>query len=144
MKRNKFRNPAVMSGQCLNCEASESKNILIGVPPKVWMLKLLFFKVEIASAFIALYLFDAAAAAIALFVGAVVLLLDLLLEGESFNATYKDHLKNARVRSVGRIRNQLNLLAFQMNENDKAMHAHFWRSGDPNAYDKRFSYGQSG
>ena len=48
--------------------------------------------------------------------------------------------RHARVRSVGRIRNQLNLLAFQMNENDKAMYAHFWRSGDQDAYDKRFSY----
>ena len=27
-----------------------------------------------------------------------------------------------------------------MTENDKAMHAHFSRSGDENAYDKRFSY----
>ena len=61
-------------------------------------------------------------------------------DSESFNATYKNRLNNARVRSVGRIRNQLNLLAFQMNENDKAMYAHFWRSGDQDAYDKRFSY----
>ena len=82
-KRNKFWNPAVMSGQCLKCEAGWSKNILIGVPPKVWMLKLLFFTVEIASAFISLSVFDAAAAAVALFAGAAVLLLDLLLEGES-------------------------------------------------------------
>ena len=61
-------------------------------------------------------------------------------DSESFNATYKSRLKKARVRSVGRIRNQLNLLAFQMNENDKAMHAHFKRSKDKAAYDKRFSY----
>ena len=61
-------------------------------------------------------------------------------DSESLNATYKNRLNDARVRSVGRIRNQLNLLAFQMNENDKAMHAHFSRSGDENAYDKRFSY----
>ena len=84
MKRNKFWNPAVMSGQCLNCGVNNwSKNILIGVPPKVCLLKLLFFTVEIASAIIALYLFDEAAAAIALFAGAAVLLLDLLLEGET-------------------------------------------------------------
>ena len=61
-------------------------------------------------------------------------------DSESFNATYKDRLNDARVRSVGRIRNQLNLLSFQMNENDKAMHAHFERSKDEDAYDKRFSY----
>ena len=61
-------------------------------------------------------------------------------DSESFNATYKDRLNDARVRSVGRIRNQLNLLSFQMNENDKAMHAHFKRSKDEDAYDKRFSY----
>lgn len=83
MKRNKFWNPAVMSGQCLNCEDGQSKNILIGVPPKVWRLKLLFFTVEITSAFFALFVFDAVAGAIALFAGAAVLLLDLLLEGES-------------------------------------------------------------
>ena len=47
------------------------------------MLKLLFFAVEVASAFIALFVFDAAAGAIALFAGAAVLLLDLLLESES-------------------------------------------------------------
>ncbi len=59
---------------------------------------------------------------------------------ESHNATYKNRLGDARVRSVGRIRNRLNLLSFMMNENDKAMYAHFWRSGDYAAYDKRFSY----
>ena len=61
-------------------------------------------------------------------------------DGESHNATYKNRLNNARVRSVGRIRNRLNLLAYQMNENDKAMYAHFWRTGDYEGYDKRFAY----
>ena len=61
-------------------------------------------------------------------------------DGESHNATYKNRLDHARVRSIGRIRNQLNLLAFQMNENDKAMYAHFWRTGDEEGYDKRFTY----
>ena len=61
-------------------------------------------------------------------------------DSESHNATYQNRLKDARARSVGRIRNQLNLLAFQMNENDKAMYAHFWRTGDEEGYDKRFAY----
>ena len=61
-------------------------------------------------------------------------------DGESHNATYKNRLDHARVRSIGRIRNQLNLLAFQMNENDKARYAHFWRTGDEEGYDKRFTY----
>ena len=61
-------------------------------------------------------------------------------DSESHNATYKNRLDHARVRSVGRIRNRLNLLAFQMNENDKAMYAHFWRTGDEEGYDKRFTY----
>ncbi len=61
-------------------------------------------------------------------------------DSESHNATYKNRLKDARVRSVGRVRNQLNLLAFQMNENDKAMYAHFWRTGDYEGYDQRFAY----
>ena len=61
-------------------------------------------------------------------------------DSESFNTTYKNRLSNKRVRSRGRVRNQLNLLAFQMNENDKAMYAHFQRTGDQAAYDKRFSY----
>ena len=39
--------------------------------------------VETASAFVALFVFDATAGSIALFAGAAVLLLDLLLEGES-------------------------------------------------------------
>ncbi len=61
-------------------------------------------------------------------------------DSESHNATYKKRLDHGRVRSVGRIRNRLNLLAFQMNENDKAMYAHFWRTGDYEGYDKRFAY----
>lgn len=61
-------------------------------------------------------------------------------DGESHNATYKNRLNDARVRSVGRIRNQLNLLAYQLNENDKAMYAHFWRTGDYEGYDRRFAY----
>lgn len=61
-------------------------------------------------------------------------------DSESHNATYKNRLNDARVRSVGRIRNRLNLLAYQMNENDKAMYAHFWRTGDYEGYDKRFAY----
>ena len=59
---------------------------------------------------------------------------------ESHNSLYKSRLNDNRVRSVGRIRNRLNLLSFMMNENDKAMYAHFWRSGDYDAYDKRFAY----
>ncbi len=61
-------------------------------------------------------------------------------DGESHNATYKNRLNHARVRSMGRIRNQLNLLAFQLNENDKAVYAHFWRTGDYEGYDKHFAY----
>ena len=38
------------------------------------------------------------------------------------------------------LRPSMNLLSFMMNENDKAMYAHFWRSGDYDAYDKRFAY----
>ena len=61
-------------------------------------------------------------------------------DAESFNATYKSGLNGGRVRSVGRVHNQLNLLAFQMNENDTAMYAHHWRLGYQAAYDERFSY----
>ena len=61
-------------------------------------------------------------------------------DSESHNATYKNRLHNTRVRSVGRVHNQLNLLAFQMNENDKAMHAHYQRTRDETGYDQRFAY----
>lgn len=33
-------------------------------------------------------------------------------DSESFNATYKSRLNDSRVRAVGRVRNQPNLLAF--------------------------------
>ena len=33
-----------------------------------------------------------------------------------------------------------NLLAFQQNENDKAMYGHFLRTGDTDARSKRFAY----
>ena len=61
-------------------------------------------------------------------------------DSESHNSTFKANLDYQRVRSVGRIRNELNLLAFQQNENDKAMYAHFLRTGDTAAYSTRFAY----
>ena len=61
-------------------------------------------------------------------------------DSESSNSTKKASLYDDRVRSVGRVRNQLNLLAFQQNENDKAMYGHFLRTGDADARSKRFAY----
>lgn len=61
-------------------------------------------------------------------------------DSESHHATFKANLDYQRVRSVGRIRNELNLLAFQQSENDKAMYAHFLRTGDTRAYSSRFGY----
>ena len=78
-KRNKFWNPAVAEGDCLKCAVA--RPIRFGVPRKVWGLKLAFFMVEVVSACAALLIFDESAAAIALFAGAAMQLLDLLLEG---------------------------------------------------------------
>ena len=66
--------------------------------PKSLSVEAPVFLVEIASAIIALYLFDEAAAAIALFAEAAVLLWDLLLEGET---QYCRHCKSL-VRDLGR------------------------------------------
>ena len=61
-------------------------------------------------------------------------------DAESHNSTHKSHLDNDRVRSKGRIRNRLNLIAYRQNENDKGMYGYLIRRGDMTAYRKRFTY----
>ena len=61
-------------------------------------------------------------------------------DAESHNSTQKRQLIDGRVRSVGRTRNALNLLAFQMTWNDTAMYAHYMRHANIDAYATRFAY----
>lgn len=59
---------------------------------------------------------------------------------ESNNSQFKASLRNGRARSVGKILNELNQIAYQMTENNKAMYAHYKRTGDADTFSKRYSY----
>ena len=59
---------------------------------------------------------------------------------ESNNENLKAKLHNKRARSVGRTRNQLNLIAYQLTENDKTLYAHHLRTQDETGYAKHYRY----
>ena len=59
---------------------------------------------------------------------------------ESNNENLKAKLRNKRARSVGRTRNQLNLIAYQLIENDKALSAHFVRAEDDTGYAEHYTF----
>ena len=59
---------------------------------------------------------------------------------ESNNENLKARLRNKRARSVGRIRNHLNLIAYQLIENDKTLFAHYLRTEDETRYAKHYRY----
>ena len=59
---------------------------------------------------------------------------------ESNNENLKAKLRNKRARSVGRTRNQLNLIAYQLTENDKTLFAHYQRIEDETGYAKHYGY----
>ena len=59
---------------------------------------------------------------------------------ESNNENLKARLRNKRARSVGRTRNQLNLIAYQLIENDKTLYAHFLRAEDDTGYAEHYTF----
>ena len=59
---------------------------------------------------------------------------------ESNNENLKAKLHNKRARSVGRTRNQLNLIAYQLTENDKTLYAHHLRTEDETGYAKHYTF----
>ena len=59
---------------------------------------------------------------------------------ESNNENLKTGLRNKRARSVGRTRNQLNLIAYQLIENDKTLYAHYLRAEDDTGYAEHYTF----
>ena len=59
---------------------------------------------------------------------------------ESNNENLKAKLHNKRARSVGRTRNQLNLIAYQLIENDKTLFAHFLRADGDTGYAEHYTF----